>query len=282
MMLSERIQQIFDQPVQNLSPLSGGCIAEVYRADLGDGRSIVIKTGNRNNGLDIEAKMLRYLYDHTKLPIPKVYHSDDRMLIMAHLPSGGTLNGAAEEHAADLIASLHDISAPCFDFEMDTLIGGQHQPNSKSLKWIDFFRDHRLLYMAREAYKIKHLPLKTLKSLEDFSAKMETRLPEPNASSLVHGDLWGGNILCKDNKITGLIDPAIYFAHAEIELAFTTLFSTFDDRFFRRYQEHRPLAPGFFEERLDIYNLYPLLVHVRLFGGYYVSQVEQTLRRFGF
>ncbi len=80
----------------------------------------------------------------------------------------------------------------------------------------------------------------------------------------------------------GFVDPAIYYAHPEIELAFTTLFGTFERPFFDRYHELRPIAPGFFEERRDIYNLYPLLVHVRLFGGSYVSSVERTLRQFGY
>ena len=75
--------------------------------------------------------------------------------------------------------------------------------------------------------------------------------------------------------------PAIYFADAEIELAFATLFNTFGDSFFARYSERRPLRPGFFEERRDLYNLYPLLVHVRLFGGGYVGAVERILDRFG-
>jgi len=105
---------------------------------------------------------------------------------------------------------------------------------------------------------------------------------EPVRPSLIHGDMWGGNVLAANGMITGFIDPALYFADPEIELAFTTLFSTFGDTFFSRYNEHRPLAPGFFEERRDLYNLYPLLVHVRLFGGSYVDSVDGILRKFGF
>ena len=282
MTISQQIQDVLGQPAHDLAPLSGGCIAEVFRAKLEDGRAIVVKAGRSESGLGREGRMLQYLGEHTKLPVPEVIYSEDRLLIMSWLPSGGRLNGPAEEHAADLIADLHDISAAHFGFVSDTVIGGLPQPNPTSLAWIDFFRDHRLLFMAGEAYKIKRLPLNILNRLEEFSETLESRLLEPDNPSLIHGDLWGGNILCSNDKITGLIDPAIYYAHAEIELAFSTLFSTFGERFFRRYQEHRAIAPGFFEERLDIYNLYPLLVHVRLFGGHYVSQVEQTLKRFGF
>jgi fructosamine-3-kinase len=93
--------------------------------------------------------------------------------------------------------------------------------------------------------------------------------------------MWGGNVLVDGGRIAAFIDPAIYHADPEIELAFSTLFGTYGDTFFRRYGEHRPIRPGFFEARRDIYNLYPLLVHTRLFGGQYAGQVDSILRRYG-
>ena len=95
----------------------------------------------------------------------------------------------------------------------------------------------------------------------------------------IHGDLWGGNVLVDGKGRCGFIDPAIYYADPEIDLAYSTLFGTFGERFFARYSEHRPLAPDFGERR-DLYNLYPLLFHVRLFGGSYVQSVRSTLRRY--
>ena len=88
-------------------------------------------------------------------------------------------------------------------------------------------------------------------------------------------------MLSRDGRIAGFLDPAIYYADPEIELAFSTLFGTFGDAFFRAYGERRPLRPGFFEVRRDLYNLYPLLVHVRLFGGSYLGDVERILDRLG-
>jgi fructosamine-3-kinase len=85
----------------------------------------------------------------------------------------------------------------------------------------------------------------------------------------------------KTGRIAGFIDPAIHWAHPEIELAFGTLFGPFGEAFFARYRDMAPLAPGFFEARRDLYNLYPLLVHVQLFGGGYVNSVAQTLEKFG-
>jgi len=118
--------------------------------------------------------------------------------------------------------------------------------------------------------------------VEALCARLGDWLPADETPRLLHGDLWTGNVLVGgDGRISGFIDPAIYYGAAEVELAFTTLFGTFGDAFFARYQEHHPLAPGFFEERRDLYNLYPLLVHVRLFGGSYVDAVDRTLARHG-
>src|SRR3546814_4637170 len=99
-------------------------------------------------------------------------------------------------------------------------------------------------------------------------------------SSDLHGDMWGGNVLARGGRIAAFVDPAIYHADPEIELAFSTLFGTYGEAFFRRYEALRPLRPGFFETRRDIYNLYPLLVHARLFGGSYVASVDRILGRF--
>ena len=105
-------------------------------------------------------------------------------------------------------------------------------------------------------------------------------IDEPDQPGLIHGDCWGGNVLCRRGRVAAFIDPAIYYADPDMELAFGTLFATFGPAFFRRYQDIRPLRPGFFEARRDLYNLYPLLVHVRLFGGTYLTGVERVLDRF--
>lgn len=136
--------------------------------------------------------------------------------------------------------------------------------------------------MASEGLQAGRLPYRVMTRIERFCAHLDRWLIEPDKPSLIHGDVWTTNVLAAGDRIRAFLDPAIYFAHAEIELAFITLFNTFGRAFFDRYNSIRPIEPGFFEERRDIYNLYPLLVHVRLFGGTYVSAVERTLSRFGF
>jgi fructosamine-3-kinase len=267
----------------DIEPMGGGCVSAVYLVRLKQGGRIVAKVDETGAAsLPVEAFMLRYLRDNTSLPVPEVLHAADSLLLMEYIPGESLFDSQAERHAADLLHALHAISSPHYGFEQDTLIGGLRQPNTASLSWVDFFRHHRLLYMAMEGMRTGRLPQTVYRRLESLSEHLADWLFEPEAPSLIHGDVWTTNILAVRGRITSFLDPAIYFAHNEMELAFTRLFRTFSPDFYARYGEYRPIASGFFEERCDIYNLYPLLVHVRLFGGSYVSSVTRVLERFGF
>jgi fructosamine-3-kinase len=188
-------------------------------------------------------------------------------------------------HAAELIAALHAITAETFGLERDTVIGGLPQPNARSKYWLPFFAEHRLLHMARLARDAHELSAGTARRVERLASRLERSLIEPQQPALLHGDLWSGNVLCaagaQGSRISGFIDPAIYYGDAEIELAHASMFDSFGEPFFARYRELRGIAEGFFEERRDLYTLYPLLVHVRLLGGGYADEVERLLHRFG-
>lgn len=278
---AERIAAALGIAPRSLRPLSGGSVAEVYELTMPDGARLVAKVGRSGAKLDLEGWMLRYLRGHAAAPVPAVVHESDVLLVMECLPNAGGISPAVECAAADVIAALHAVRGPSFGLERDTLIGGLHQPNPPTASWLAFFRDYRLRFMAADAERAGRLPAALLGRIDRLAAKLGDWIGEPSHPSLIHGDLWTGNVLAHQGRLSGLIDPAIYYADPEIELAFTTLFGTFGDAFFGRYGELRPLAPGFFEERRDLYNLYPLLVHVRLFGGSYVADVDRTLRRYG-
>lgn len=279
----KEIEAALGLPVKAINPLSGGSVGEVYKAQLRDNRTIVVKVdSNGEQNLALEGFMLRYLADESHLPVPEVLFSNSRLLLLEFLPGRSTFSPGAQICAAELLADLHDIEAPRFGFKRDTLIGGLHQPNPWTSSWVDFFRDNRLIFMGKIALDAGRLPGDIFQRLMDFCQKLADWLEEPEHTSLIHGDAWAGNILANGDEITGFLDPAIYFADPEIELAFTSLFGTFGDPFFQRYHEIRPIKPGFMDVRRHIYNLYPLLVHVRLFGGSYVSSVDQALRRFGY
>ncbi len=278
-----KISAVLGQNIKSISPLSGGCVGEVYRIDLSDNTRWVVKIAEGPNAtLSIEGLMLQYLKQHSQLPVPKVRHNSDPLLVMEYIDGSGSIAPTVEEHAAHLLAELHGITQARCGFEFDTLIGGLHQPNPWTPSWIEFFRKQRLLYMAHVAHQTGRLPSETLKRIESLSAQLPELLTEPEQAALLHGDIWSGNVLTNGKRISGFIDPAIYYGHPEIELAFITLFGTFGKRFFECYEKKLTIAPGFFETRRHIYNLYPLLVHVRLFGGGYIHQVEQSLELLGF
>jgi fructosamine-3-kinase len=273
------IERALSSRVVEASAMGGGCIAAVLRVSLADGREVVVKRGH---GLALEAWMLRWLAERTSAPVPAVLHADDALLILERFEGDSAgLSAAAEAELGGIVADLHAIRSDSFGFECDTVIGGLPQPNPPRASWRAFFRDHRLLHMAGEASNAGRLPARTRARIDTLAGRLERWIDDGTKPSLIHGDLWGGNILSRGGRITGLIDPALYFADPEIELAFMTLFGSVGDTFFRSYGERRPLRPGFFEARRDLYNLYPLLVHVRLFGGSYVAQVARTLDRFG-
>jgi fructosamine-3-kinase len=283
-MLSEveaRIEAALGRVPLRTRPLSGGCVGDVYRVDLAGDEKVVAKTGGAGSGLALEGWMLGYLGEHSELPVPKVLHATDDLLVMEYVASVSGIDNGAQQDAARLLAALHNVTAPEYGLERDTVIGGLHQPNPKSTAWLPFFRDQRLLHMGRESVDAGRMPASLLARLESFAGRLDEWLAEPAAPSLIHGDMWTGNVLAAKGRIAGFVDPAIYYADAEIELAFSTLFGTFGDSFFSKYKELRTVEEGFFEARRDIYNLYPLLVHVRLFGGSYVGSVSSTLTRFG-
>ena len=255
--------------------------------ELEDGRRVVAKSmpqAIQGGGLAIEAEMLRHLAGRSDLPVPEVLFAADDLLLLSYIPNSGGAPAGASEDAADHVAALHGVTRSRFGHDGDTLIGPLPQPNPDADRWIPFYRDHRLLHMAGAAEAAGRLPPGLAARIDRLAARLDDLLLEPLAPSLLHGDLWSGNILVQGDRVAGFIDPAVSYGHPEIELAFTTLFNTFGERFFRRYGEHRPIEPEFFESRRPIYLLWPLLVHARLFdprgGGSYAGQVSRIVGRF--
>lgn len=221
----------------------------------------------------LEAKQLLYLKDKIKTPI--LFEYSNNYLVCEYIYNNTPVN---EEKSAKELAKLHSFSEDFFGFFHDTTIGPYLQPNTKSTNWAEFFGEYRLVYMAKKAYDRGLLDITTLKNIDKLTNKLESLLPSKKPS-LLHGDVWSGNVLSQDGEIY-FIDPAIYFGDNEVELAFIMMFNTFSKRFFDIYNELKPIDKEFFRSRYLLYQLYPYLVHVNIYGSSYLSGVKERLKRF--
>lgn len=275
--LTRRIEAILGERVIAQRPLNGGCIADVRWVETESGRSVVAKVGGPD--LDVEARMLGHLRERSSLPVPRVLHAEPDLLLMEFIEQAG--GSGWGPHLAELLAELHGVGSADgrFGFGEPTLIGPLQLANGWSESWSDFYRDHRLLVMVGEASGRGKLPRELEARIRRYAARMERDLDHRPAASLIHGDVWSGNVLASGERVVGLIDPSVVYADAEFELAFVALFGTGGGGFFERYAEVRGIADGFFERRVFVYQLFPLLVHVALFGGGYVGQLDGVLRR---
>ncbi|MGB3683706.1 MAG: fructosamine kinase family protein [Rubrobacteraceae bacterium] len=279
--IAEGVELSLGERLISTRPLGGGCIGEVYRVELEDGTPLVAKVDREAESyLEREAYMLRYLREKSELPVPEVYHGSEKLLLMEFMQGRSRFSKKAEHHAAELLASLHDVTADAYGHERSTLIGSLDQPNPWKKSWVEFFRDQRLLYLADVAHESGRLPAKDRERIDRLAGKLEALIEEPEQPSLIHGDVWSANVLSEGDRISAFLDPAIYHADREMELAYISLFNSFGQDFLDRYRELRGIRDGF-DTRRDIYNLYPLLVHVYFFGGGYLGSVQSTLRRFG-
>jgi fructosamine-3-kinase len=176
------------------------------------------------------------------------------------------------------LAKLHKVYSPKYGFSEDNYMGSLEQSNKEHNKWIDFFVEERLEKQLKRAMELGYLNGDDENGFQKLYRELDSLIPnEP--SSLLHGDLWGGNFITGESGEPCLIDPAVYYGHREMDLSMTRLFEGFDEPFYETYNSEYPLAPGF-ESRVDIHNLYPLLVHVNLFGGGYIPQLRGILKKF--
>lgn len=280
--IHSQLENVLGRRPSTLTSLHGGCVASVERVDMPGGDRFVVKHARQGSPATflIEARMLNDLRATGVVPVPEVIHASEHLLLMEYVDSDGHLDGAVEDDLARITAALHNISSDSYGYDYDTVIGPLPQSNKSSSDWIKFFREERLMNMSAQCMAVGRYDSEMNDRILAFCDHLGDHI-EAKTPSFLHGDLWGGNILCSGGRVTGLIDPAIYYGIDEVELAFMTLFSSVSRRFFDIYGEMRPIESAFLEERRDIYNLWPLLVHVRLFGGSYLSLVDRTLARYG-
>ena len=262
--------------------LAGGCVNQSVQV-VTDTGSFFVKwneTADRQV-FEAEAQGLEILRQANEIGIPEVIghgqNAQRNYLILEFLE----FNQPKPDYWAALgesVARLHTHTQVRFGLAHDNFIGSLPQNNAPAGDWIGFFVERRLKPQAGLAMYNHAMPMEMYGRLTKFYARLPELLPVEKPA-LLHGDLWSGNLLTGRNGHACLIDPAVYYGHREAEMAFTRLFGGFEPDFYGSYQAAFPLQPGF-EQRVEIYNLYPLLVHVNLFGASYLPGIERVLDRF--
>lgn len=265
------------------TPVGGGCINHGGKLKIGtDDCFLKWNDDAKYPGMfEAEARGLRLLYEADAIRIPRVIGTGRRVpwqFIIMEFISGANRARNFWDLLGRQLASLHRTTRQSYGLDHDNYIGSLRQLNTPRDSWVEFFINQRLQVQLKLAADTRRIGPSVLKRFE----QLYTRLPgilvdEP--PSLLHGDLWGGNLIVDEKGEPVLIDPAVYYGNREIDLAMTTLFGGFDERFYAAYNEAFATASGL-AERLDIYNLYPLLVHVNLFGEGYLGQVDAILRAY--
>ena len=230
---------------------------------------------------EAEIKGLKLLGDHGTAPVPEALLTgsagDISYLVLRWIEEERKAPGFWEDFGAGL-GRLHRNTGTFFGLDHNNYIGLLPQSNANHSTWTDFFIQQRLEPQIRDVYNARKCDSSLVRRFENLYRKLDELFP-PEPPALLHGDLWSGNFMAGPQGVVYLIDPAVYYGHREMDIAMTRLFGGFEKSFYEGYHEENPLEKGF-ESRTDICNLYPLLVHVNLFGGSYQNQVEEIIKKF--
>ena len=258
----------------------GGCINNTLRLNTSSGNYFIKwQVGIPSDMFEKEAEGLRRLGKAGNLRIPHVIASGvedgKHYLLMEYIETTSSGQTDWEDFGRSLALLHRDNRSDQYGFDHDNYVGKLPQPNSWMSSWIDFFVENRLEYQLKLAMENKLVTPDFVSRYRKFYGQLESLLPV-DQPALLHGDLWSGNFMTALNRKACLIDPATYYGHREIELSFTQMFGGFANAFYGSYEDTYSLEQGF-NERVPIYNMYPHMAHVNLFGTSYLGGVLQVL-----
>ena len=263
--------------------LSGGDISQAYRLTSDQG-SLFLKMNAdfaAEQMFRVEAMGLQALSNTGFIQTPKVIWrgnlGEAEGLLLAFIPSR-TPSRNDRFNFGQALAKMHQQSHIAFGWEQDNFIGTLVQSNKANASWPDFYVKERLAPQFQLAFDAQLIKRTAIPSLDRMLQVIQDCCPELQPA-LLHGDLWGGNYLISETGVPFLIDPAVYYGHAEMDLSMSRLFGGFDAAFYQGYETILPQERGY-EERQDLYQLYYLLVHLNLFGKSYYSACHRIIQRY--
>ena len=274
------IERHFGREPSQIVKLTGGDINEVYQVFLKE-KSVVIKINNSQSipQLFEKEKQGLELLSKSTFVVPKPIKTDSidnlQYLIMDYIEQGSELNWAV---FGEKLAQLHQIQEKYFGLDHNNYIGSLKQINQECGAWSEFYTNHRLIALTAKARDQGLFEKKHCNWVEKLCQRLDELIPACRPS-LIHGDLWSGNLLIDTSGHPVLIDPAVYYGHPEMDWAMLSLFGSYPVEALDHYQNLHPLEKGL-NERKDIHQLYPLMVHLILFGKGYLNGVESTLKKY--
>jgi fructosamine-3-kinase len=274
--MRDAVERATGRRVTAAKRVSGGCINEGWQVELEGGGRAFVKTrpAVAPDEYATEAAGLRWLAEPRAVRVPAVLGVGEDVLALEWIDEG-RLSGAGAEQLGRGLAAMHAAGADCFGGARPLRIGRLTIPNDPSPDWPTFYAQRRLRPLIGPA----SLTTGAAAGVERVCDRIADLAGPPEPPARLHGDLWGGNVLADSDGNGWLIDPVAYGGHREVDLAMLRLFGAPSARIEAAYAEAAPLADGH-EDRVGLWQLFPLLVHAALFGGHYAGSVERTARRY--
>jgi fructosamine-3-kinase len=268
----------------NLTPVGGGSINQTWRLNFSNEILFCkVNSASKFPHLFQKEKLgLELISKQNIIKVPGVIDcfefKDNQILLLEWIDSGERTESFWQKFGEQL-AALHQITNNHFGLMEDNYMGSVPQSNKPSGNWINFFAEQRLQPLVKKCSDKGMLANRHQKQFEILYKHLPNIFDEDHKPALVHGDLWSGNFMCNQFSEPVLIDPAVYYGHPSVDTGMTTLFGGFRTAFYEAYHHSSPFSKNY-KEQWRVCNLYPLLIHLYLFGSSYLAQIEQSLDRF--
>ena len=249
-----------------------------------DSKEFIVKYYYKNNdefnAIKSETDNLLFFNRQKFNQFPSIINYNDNLLIMSYINNDDDQPNQTNDDLLNSIISLHSNKSKNYGFSFDTQIGGLKQINSSSKNWLEFYRDKRLTYIFDLVNKNQPMDETINTKIDLLIKKMDNFIPNNPISSLLHGDLWEGNILFKNKKFVGFIDPGSFYGHNELEISYLRWFNPkfIDESFLDKYNDHIKIDKYYLEYE-PIYQLYYSLLNVYLWDRSYIEDVRKLLEK---
>ena len=235
---------------------------------------------NHFNAIRTERDNILFFNNESSNYFPIVVNSNQKYLVMSFIDNDNLQPDMTHDDLLNAIISIHSRKSNFYGFNFDTQIGGLKQINSKTQNWVEFYRDKRLNYIFELINKNEPMDKDINTKIELLLKKIVNFIPNKPVSSLLHGDLWEGNILFKNQRFVGFIDPGSFYGHNELEVSYLRWFNPrfIDENFLNKYNDHISIDKYYLEYE-PIYQLYYSLLNVYLWDNSYIEDVRKLLEK---